>query len=110
MSDNLDPGLKRLFAETAEHPADEDFVTAVSARTTRVYRPSPMVRELAAGCLTALALAAAVGGAGLALQQGAAVIAPLITPSPIGIVTGLSLALAGAICVRLLAPLAFRRP
>jgi hypothetical protein len=59
--------------------------------------------------VTALALGAAVGAAGLALQQGAQVVTPLIDASPIGIVTGLSLALAGAICVRLFAPFAFRR-
>jgi hypothetical protein len=110
MSDELDPGLKRLFAETAEAPADEAFVAAVTVRTARVRRPSPVVRQLAAGCVTALALGAAVGGVGLALQQGAQVIMPLINSSPIGIVTGLSLALAGAICVRLLAPFAVRRP
>jgi hypothetical protein len=108
MSDDLDPGLRRLFAQTAQHPADEAFVAEVSARTARVHRPSPIARQLALRCVTALAFAAAVGGVGLALQQAAAVIAPLITPSPIGIVTGLALTLGGAICVRLLAPLVFR--
>ena len=38
MSNELDPGLKRLFAETAEHPADEAFVSAVTARTSREGR------------------------------------------------------------------------
>jgi hypothetical protein len=37
------------------------------------------------------------------------VVSPLITSSPIGLVTGLALTAAGAICVRLLAPFAPRR-
>jgi hypothetical protein len=109
MNDELDPDLKRLFAETAEHPADEAFVSAVTARTTRIWRPSPAVRPLATGALSAVVLGAAAAGLGLAAQQSAAVIAPLLTASPVGQAAGLALALAGVVCFRLLAPLATRR-
>jgi len=109
MSDDLDPRLKSLFAQTAEHPADEAFVAAVSARTWRERPMASPIGDVAVSVLKALALAVAVGGASVAAQQGSQVIAPLITSSPIGFVTGLALAAAGAICVRALAPLAARR-
>jgi hypothetical protein len=106
MSDDLDPALRRLFAETAEHPADEAFVAAVAGRTAR---QGPALRRLAAAALPAAALTAAVVVAGLVLRQGFAVITPLLTASPLGMAAGLALAFAGAVCVGLLAPLAGRR-
>ena len=109
MSDELDPGLRRLFAETAEHPADDAFVAAVTARTARERRLGLNLGHLAAGSLSALTLAAAAAGVGLAAQLGSQVIMPLLSASPMGVATGLGLAVAGLICVRLLAPLAGRR-
>jgi hypothetical protein len=108
MNDELDPGLKRLFAETAEHPADVAFVSAVTARVAREPL-SPTVRRLAAGGLSAAALGVVAAGVGLALQQSFTVISPLLTASPVGQAAGLAFALAGAVCFRLLAPLAARR-
>jgi hypothetical protein len=109
MSDELDPGLRRLFAETAEHPADEAFVAAVTARTAREPRVGLAVRRLAAGSLSTLALGAVAAGLGVALQQSSRVILPLLTASPAGVAAGLGLAVAGLVCFRLLAPLAQRR-
>ncbi len=109
MSDDLDPGLRRLFAETAEHPADEAFVAAVTARTAHAPRIGLAVRRLAAGSLSALALGAVAAGVGLALQQGSQVILPLLNASPTGVAAGLGLAVAGFVCFRLLAPLTQRR-
>jgi hypothetical protein len=108
MSDDLDPGLRRLFAETAEYPADEAFVAAVTQRTANAPRIGPAVRRLAAGSVSALTLGAVAAGLGLALQQGAGVIMPLLNASPVGMAAGLGLAVAGLVCFRLLAPLARR--
>lgn len=109
MSEDLDPGLRRLFAETAEHPADDAFVSAVTARTAHDPRIGLTVGRLAAGTLSALALGAVAAGLGLALKQGSQVILPLLTASPTGMAAGLGLAVAGFVCFRLLAPLAQRR-
>ena len=109
MSDDLDPGLRRLFAETAEHPADDAFVAAVTARTAHAPRFSLTIGRLATGSLSVLALAAAAAGLGLALQQGAQVILPLLDGSPAGMAAGLGLVVAGYVCFRVLAPLAQRR-
>jgi hypothetical protein len=108
MSDELDPGLKRLFAETAEHPADDAFVAAVARRTASEPRIGLAVRRMAAGSLSALAFGAVAAGLGLALQQGSRVIMPLLSASPMGMAAGLGLAVAGLVCFRLLAPLAQR--
>jgi hypothetical protein len=109
MNDELDPGLRRLFAQTAEHPADDAFVAAVTARTARDRRLSLALRPLAAGALSAATLGGVAAGLGLAAQQSFAVIAPLLTASPVGQAAGLGLAVAGLVCFRLLAPLATRR-
>ena len=108
MSEELDPGLRRLFAETAEYPADEAFVAAVTERTASEPRLGFKARRLAAGLLPTLALGAVAAGLGLALQQGSQVIMPLLTASPAGVAAGLGLAVAGLVCFRLLAPLARR--
>lgn len=108
MSDELDPGLRRLFAETAEHPTDDAFVAAVTARTAREPRVGLTVRRLVGGFLPVLALGAVAAGVGLALQQGSQAIAPLLSASPVGVAAGLGLAVAGFVCFRLLAPLAQR--
>ncbi len=102
----LDPGLRRLFAETAEAPADEAFVAAVSARTSRQRRIMMFVRPLLRGLFAATVLAILATALGLAFNQGQAVIAALVSSSPLGWVAGLALALAGVVCVRALSPLA----
>jgi hypothetical protein len=108
MNDELDPGLKRLFAETAEHPADDAFVAAVTARTSR-ERFSPALQRLMAGALYAVILGVLAAGLGRLLEESFKVIAPLLTASPVGQAAALALAVAGAVCFRLLAPLAARR-
>jgi hypothetical protein len=108
MSDELDPGLRRLFAETADNPADEAFVTEVTQRTARELRIGPAVWRLAAGTAPALTLGAVAAGVGLALQQGSRVIMPLLGASPMGIAAGLGLGVAVLVCFRLLGPLAQR--
>ncbi len=110
MSDELDPGLRRLFAETAEHPADEAFVSAVTARTSRERSIGLFARHVAAGIIFALVLGVLAAVLGLVLDLSAKVIAPFLTASPIGLAAGLGLAVAGAVCFRLLAPLALREP
>src|SRR5690348_4995451 len=109
MSDELDPHLRRLFAETAEHPADETFVEAVAAATARQGRLSPSLRPLAGAARSAATLVAAAAVAGLALQQSFPVIAPLLTASPAGVAASLGLVVAGLACLLALAPLAGRR-
>ena len=104
MSDELDPGLRRLFAETADSPADEAFVGAVTARTSRERKLGLVARTLiGVAALALLALFAAV----LApmLEKSAGSVTALVTASPAGWAAGLALALAGAVCVRTLAPL-----
>jgi len=105
MSNELDPGLRRLFASTAERPADEAFVSAVAARTAGLNWRAPIVRGLA----TALFLAVAAAGLGLVVDQGARAILPLLNPSPASGAVGLGLVIAGVICFRLLEPLVSRR-
>ena len=104
MNDQLDPGLRRLFAETAEAPADEAFVAAVTSRTSHERRIMMLLRPLAGGLLLAVVLASLATGLGVVLNQSRAVIAPLISASPVGWAAGLALALAGAVLVRTLAP------
>ena len=110
MSDELDPGLKRLFAQTAEHPADEAFVSTVSTRTSRDGRIALIGWRLGAAFIVAVALGGLAGALGLVLNQSASLIAPLVNASPAGCATGLALVLAGVICIRGLAPLAAWRP
>jgi hypothetical protein len=100
MNDALDPDLRRLFAATADHPADEAFVAAVTAQT----RPRrPMLLRTLWGSAVVVALAA---GLGLAASQASTLIGPLVSGSPVGWGVGLALAGAGALCVRVLGPLA----
>ncbi|HEX4096034.1 MAG TPA: hypothetical protein VHX64_04855 [Caulobacteraceae bacterium] len=108
MNDELDPGLKRLFAETAEHPADEAFVSAVTRRTSRERRIIMLLRPLAAGLLAALILGALAMGLAVALNEGRSVVADVAPSWPIGWTAGLALAFAGAVLVRSLAPVVAR--
>jgi hypothetical protein len=96
MNDELDPGLRRLFASTSEAPADEAFVEAVAARTSR----GRWIALIAPGLLAAFVVAAAAIALGLVLLQSARVITPLVNASPAGWAAGLGLVLAGAVCVR----------
>ncbi|HEY5410888.1 MAG TPA: hypothetical protein VIJ94_09190 [Caulobacteraceae bacterium] len=105
MSDPFDPDLRRLFAATAEHPADEAFVAAVTVRTSRERWITLIARAL----VGALVLAVAAAAFGVVMAQGVKVIAPLLNASLAGQATGLVLAIAGLVCLRLLAPLALRR-
>lgn len=105
MNDELDPGLRRLFAETAEHPADEAFVAAVTARTARMGRRSGLVRAVGGVVIGGLAFAALVLGLGVAVGQ----VAPVLNASPVGTEAALALVIAGAIYARTLAPLIWRR-
>ena len=108
MSDELDPGLRRLFAATAEAPADEAFVAAVSARTRRERRLALLGRVLAGALIVALVFAAAAAGLASALNQSLGAVASVLSASSVGWAAGLSLALAGVVCVRTLAPLMAR--
>lgn len=109
MSNELDPGLKRLFAETAEHPADEAFVAAVTTRTSREGRIALIAWRLAPAVVIAVGLGALAIALGLALDQSARLISSLVSASPAGYANGLGLVVAGFVCFRLLAPLAWRR-
>lgn len=104
MSDELDPGLRRLFASTAEAPADEAFVAAVTGRTTRAKRLRLVGRALA-GALIVVVLAVAGSMLVPLLNQGAAAIGILTTSSPLGVAAGVALTIAGVVCVRALGPL-----
>ncbi len=104
MNDELDPGLRRLFAETAEYPADEAFVATVSARTSRERRIMMVLRPLVRGLIAAAILAVLATALGLAFTQGQVAITAVVGSSPLGWVVGLALALAGAVCVGALAP------
>jgi hypothetical protein len=99
MNDELDPDLRRLFAATADYPADEAFVAAVSAQI-RPRRPILLRTLWSSAIIVALA-----AGLGLAASQAWTLIGPLISGSPIGWGVGLALAGAGALCVRVLGPL-----
>ncbi len=103
MSDELDPGLKRLFAATAEAPADEAFVQGVAARTARERRLGLLPRILI-GIAVAVLLALSAAVLAPMLETSAGSIAALVSSSPVGWAAGLALALAGAICARALAP------
>jgi hypothetical protein len=54
-------------------------------------------------------LGVVAAGLGLAVRQSFAVIAPLLTTSPVGQAAALGLVVAGFVCFQLLAPLATRR-
>jgi hypothetical protein len=110
MSDELAPGLRRLFAETAEHPADEAFVSAVTARTSQQRLIALIARGMAGPFIFAVVLGAMATALGLVLDLSAKVITPLVDASPTGLAAGLGLAIAGVVCFRLLAPLALWRP
>jgi hypothetical protein len=105
MSDEFDPGLRRLFAETAEAPADEAFVAAVTKRTSRERRFMMVARPLAAGLVLAMILAVLATGLGLALRLSQGAIMALVTSSPLGWIAGLALAFAGLVVVRTVGPL-----
>jgi hypothetical protein len=102
MSDDLDPGLRRLFAATAEHPADEAFVAAVTARTAGRRRSGLLGRALASGAIVGVLAA----GLGFALKPVVGVMGALVAASPFGPIVALALVLAGFVCVRALEPLA----
>jgi hypothetical protein len=108
MNDELDPGLKRLFAETAEPPADEAFVTAVSHRTSSERRILMVARALAGGLIATLVIAALATGLGIALNESRAVVADLVDSSPMGWTAGLALVFSGAVLVRTLSPVVAR--
>lgn len=108
MNNELDPGLRRLFAKTAEHPADEAFVAVVTARTSRERRIMMVVQPLARGVIAAVIFAVLATALGLAFNQGQAVVAAVVSSSPVGWVAGLALAFAGAVCVRTLGPVLAR--
>jgi hypothetical protein len=101
MNDELDPGLRRLFASTAENPNDEAFVQAVTARTSR----GRWIALIAPGLAMTFVLAVVAIALGLVLDQSAQVISPLVGASPMGRAAGLGLVIAGAVCYRLLAPI-----
>ncbi len=104
MNDELDPVLRRLFAETAERPADEAFVTAVTARTARA-RLRPSLGRAAAG---ALVLAAIVAALAVGLGLAATLLTRLLDASLVGQAAALALVLAGAVYARVLGPLIWR--
>ena len=108
MSDELDPGLRRLFAATADSPADEAFVAEVTVKTARERRLVVLRRTLAGVAALAAFLAAMAAGGQRALGREAAEIASLVGASPVGWATGLALVFAGVVCVRALAPLLSR--
>jgi hypothetical protein len=109
MSDEFDPGLRRLFAATAEEPADDAFVSAVTVRASRERRWG--LFAWAVGLLAfAVVLALVIAVLGPVLEQSAGLVARMIAGTPLGWAAGLALAVAGFVCVRLLAPLLARRP
>ena len=108
MTDELDPGLRRLFAATADSPADEAFVAGVTVRTSRERRLVMLTRVLAASLVASLIIAAVAMGLIQILNQGLGAVATLVGASPVGWVAGLGLALAGVVCVRTLAPVVAR--
>jgi len=105
MNDELDPDLRRLFAATADYPADDAFLASVAAKTAP---RRPMLRALAAALPASAVVIALALGLGVAIDQASAWIAPLVNGSPFGWAAGLALAAAGVVCFRLLAPLADR--
>jgi len=105
MTDELDPGLRRLFAQTAEAPADEAFLAGVTAKTSRERRLALLARALVWGLVLAAILAAAAMGLVTTLNQGLGKVAALVTTSPVGTAAGLAIALAALVCVRTLTPL-----
>ena len=108
MTDELDPGLRRLFASTAEAPADEAFVAAVTMKTSRERRLLMFGRVLAFAVFVAVMVAVAAMGLVTMLNQGVGAITTLVSTSPVGWAAGLALALAIVVCVRTLTPLVGR--
>jgi hypothetical protein len=105
MTDELDPGLRRLFAETANTPEDDVFVaavTSVTARKPRLLAGGGFGQALRSGAIAAAAAAAF----GLVLSQVSGPVGALVNASPFGWIAGLALVLAGAAGVRVLAPFA----
>ena len=109
MSDELDPGLRRLFASTAEAPADEAFVAGVTARTSKERRLVVLGRAVAVALSAALILGALAAVLAPALNLVTGSIAAMVNTSPFGWVAGLALVFAAAVCVRALTPLAAPR-
>jgi hypothetical protein len=108
MTDELDPDLRRLFAQTAESPADEAFVSTVARKTSRARKLQGVALGSAFGLAVALTAAVLASGAGLVANEAAATalqIAASFSASPVGWVAGLALAFAGSLCLRLLGPL-----
>jgi hypothetical protein len=107
MSDQIDPGLKRLFVATAEEPSDEVFVAAVGARTSRLRRLAAigwglsLVVAVAVLAVIAPTFAAAISRPAGALGQ----IPAALSATPFGSIATLALFAAGALCVRALAGL-----
>ena len=102
MSDELDPGLRRLFASTGQSPADEAFVAEVAARTSRENAWVTAGRA----AFAALVFAVLAMGLRFAVIQGASVVSAFVSVPPLGWAAGMALVLAGVIGVRALAPLA----
>ena len=101
MTDELDPGLRRLFAATAEDPADEAFVAEATARTARRRRLAMIGWALGLLALAAVAtaLAPVIGrAAAVPIQFSAALLA-----TPFGWAAALALTVAGALAARALA-------
>jgi hypothetical protein len=105
MSDEIDPDLKRLFAATAEQPSDEAFVAAVADKTTQLRRLNVVGGAL---ILFAAALVFALTGLNVVIGHGASALAQVLTSmtaSPAGCIALLALAVATAVCLRLLSAL-----
>ncbi len=98
MSDEIDPGLKRVFAQTAEAPADEAFVAEVASKTSRLRRWCVIGTALGL-ILVAIAVATGLGLAAASIGP----IAAALSASPFGWIAGLAFVGAGALCVRALA-------
>ena len=99
MSDALDPGLKRMFAEAADSPADEAFVAGVK----RGMAPRPWLAWLgpmqaAAGVVVAATILALLAPwLGVAVAIGAAAAARAASGVGPAILTLAALALAAAV-------------
>lgn len=108
MNEEFDPGLRRLFAATAEHPADETFAAQVTTKVNRARRLRGAGRALALAVLAAAALVTAAT-VGPVLGQEAGVIGGLVNGSLCGSAAGVALVLAGLVLVRLFALLSRSR-
>ena len=111
MSDEIDPDLKRLFALTAEPPADEAFVAMVAAKTARLRLLAVAGWSLGLILLAAV-LAAGATWFGVAISQVVAApgwLSTALAASPFGWVAALALTGAGAVCWRAMAQIAAGR-